>query len=91
MNNSALARFIGGSPVSVAVRLLVVSFVVGLLMVMWGIEPFDVVDGVVQAFRRLADFVLTDFHRLGRYLLTGAIIVLPVWLLLRLLDMRRSR
>ena len=91
MNDSALARFLGGSPVSVAVRLIVVSFIVGLLMVMWGIEPGDIVDGVVQAFRRLTDFVLTDFRRFGRYLLTGAIVVLPIWLLLRLLEARRSR
>jgi uncharacterized oligopeptide transporter (OPT) family protein len=91
MNDSALARFLGGSPVSVVVRLVVVSFIVGLLMVMWGIEPGDIVDGVVQAFRRLADFVFTDFRRFGRYLLTGAIVVVPVWLLLRLLDARRTR
>jgi Domain of unknown function (DUF6460) len=91
MNDSALARFLGGSPLSVAMRLIVVSFIVGLLLVMWGIEPGDIVDGVAQAFRRLADFVLTDFHRFGRYLLTGAIVVLPIWFLLRLLDARRSR
>jgi hypothetical protein len=79
MNDSALARFLGGSPAAVAVRLVVISFIVGALLVMWGFEPGDIVDGTVQLFRRLADFALTDFHQFGRVLLTGAIVVVPIW------------
>ena len=91
MNGSTLARFLGGSPLAVALRLFVVSFIVGVLVVMWGIEPGDVIDGIVGLFRRLVDFALTDFHQFGRVLLTGAIVVVPIWLLLRLLDARRPR
>jgi Family of unknown function (DUF6460) len=91
MNGSTLARLLGGSPIAVALRLFVVSFIVGVILVMWGIEPGDVIDGVVTLFRRLVDFALTDFHQFGRVLLTGAIVVVPIWLLLRLLDARRSR
>jgi hypothetical protein len=91
MSGSAIARFLGGSPVAVAARLIVISFIVGLLLVMWGIEPGDIIDGVAQAFRRLAEFALTDFRQFGRYLLTGAIVVVPVWFVLRLLDARRPR
>lgn len=91
MNGSALARFLGGSPVSVAMRLIVASFIVGVLLVMWGFEPGDVVDGIVQLFRHLADFALTDFHQFGRVLLTGAIVVVPIWFVLRVLDARRPR
>jgi hypothetical protein len=89
MNGSALVRFLGGSPAAVAVKLIVVSFIVGVLLVMWGIEPGDVLDGIVQLFQRLVNFALTDFHQFGRTLLTGAIVVVPIWLILRLLDARR--
>jgi hypothetical protein len=89
MNGSALVRFLGGSPATVAVRLIVISFIVGVLLVMWGFEPGDIVEGIVQIFRRLADFALTDFHQFGRVLLTGAMVVVPIWLILRLLDARR--
>ena len=91
MNDSALARFLGGSPAAVAVRLVVISFIVGALLVMWGFEPGDIVDGTVQLFRRLADFALTDFHQFGRVLLTGAIVVVPIWFIARLLGARRPR
>jgi uncharacterized oligopeptide transporter (OPT) family protein len=89
MNSSALARFLGGSPIAVLVRLVVVSFIVGFLLVMWGIEPGDIVGSAVQALRRLASLALADFHQFGRFLLTGAIVVVPVWLVLRLLEARR--
>ncbi|MGA2043049.1 MAG: DUF6460 domain-containing protein [Roseiarcus sp.] len=91
MNPSTLARFLGGSPISVLARLIVVSFIVGFLLVMWGIEPGDILASAVQAFRRLAGLALADFHEFGRFLLTGALVVVPVWLVLRLLDARRSR
>jgi hypothetical protein len=91
MNDSALARFLGGSPVAVAVRLAVISFIVGALLVMWGFEPGDIIDGIVQLFHRLVDFALTDFHQFARVLLTGAIVVVPIWFIARLFDARRPR
>ena len=91
MNDSTLARFLGGSPVAVAVRLAVISFIVGALLVMWGFEPADIVDGTVQLLRRFADFALNDFHQFGRVLLTGAIVVVPIWFIARLLGARRPR
>jgi len=41
--------------------------------------------------RRLIDYGLTDFRGIGRVLATGALVVIPVWIVLRLLDSRRPR
>jgi hypothetical protein len=73
------------------VRLIVVSFVVGVLLVMFGVEPGDIIDSVERLFRRVIDDGLADFRQFGRTILTGAIIVVPIWLVIRLLDSRRSR
>jgi hypothetical protein len=91
MTNPTLERFLGGSPASVAIRLIVVSFIVGVLLVMFGVEPGDIVESVERLFHRLVDFGLADFRQFGRTILTGAIVVVPIWLLIRLLDSRRSR
>jgi len=41
--------------------------------------------------RHLIAYGLEDIGHVGRILLTGAMIVLPVWLILRLMDARRAR
>jgi hypothetical protein len=69
----------------------VVSFVVGVLLVMFGVEPGDIIDSFERLIRRVIDDGLADFHQFGRTILTGAIIVVPIWLVIRLLDSRRSR
>ena len=40
----------------------------------------------MRAVRRLVEFGLTDVRQIGRVLLTGAMVVVPVWVALRLLD-----
>jgi len=89
MNGSGLTGFIGGSPAAVALRLLVVSFIVGAVLAMFGFEPLDLVASAQRLVRRLIDFGLNDFHQVWRTLLTGAIVVAPVWFVLRLLETRR--
>jgi hypothetical protein len=83
--------FIGGSPAGVVLRLVVVSFIVGILLAMFGFEPETVFESAVRTARRLIEFGLSDFRQFGRILLTGAMVVVPVWLVLRLLDARRVR
>lgn len=83
--------FLGGTLATVAVRLLVVSFVVGVLLTMFGFEPETLYANLVQLFRHVVDFGLSDMREFGRILLTGALVVVPLWFVLRLMDMRRAR
>jgi hypothetical protein len=91
MNSPALTHFLGGSFVAVALRLVVVSFVVGLILATFGFDPEGIYESAVRIANRLVEFGLTDFRQFGRILLTGAMVVLPVWFVLRLLDARRAR
>jgi Family of unknown function (DUF6460) len=86
MTNSAVARFVGGSPAMVALRLIVVSFVVGVVLETFGLDPVSLFYEAVRAVRRLVEFGLTDVRQIGRILLTGAMVVVPVWIVSRLLD-----
>ena len=91
MTNNLVARFVGGSPVTVLLRLIVVSFVAGFLLETFGFDPVGLLNEVVRAARHIVEFGLTDVRQLGRILLTGAMVVVPVWLVLRLLDAGRTR
>ena len=83
--------FLGGSLPAITVRLLVVSFVVGLLLAMFGFDPESIYQRLAELFQHVIEFGLTDLRHFGRILLTGAMVVVPIWFILRLMDMRRAR
>lgn len=91
MSGGAISGFMGGSPAAVALRLLVVSFVVGLVLATFGFDPETIYENLANAIRRLIEFGLTDMRQFGRVLLTGAMVVVPIWFVLRLMDARRAR
>jgi hypothetical protein len=86
---SAFARFLGGSPAMVALRLMVVSFVVGIVLETFGFDPANLVAEAMRAARQIVEFGFSDISQVGRILLTGAMVVVPVWLVLRVLDFSR--
>lgn len=91
MTSNVVNRFLGGSPAMVVLRLVVVSFVVGIFLETFGIDPVTLFDDALRAARRLVEFGLTDVRQIGGILVTGAIVVAPVWLVLRLLDAKGTR
>lgn len=86
---SAFTRFLGDSPLRVALKLVVVSFLVGILMTAFGLSPWDVLDGVRAFFTGLWDMGFEALHRFWHYFLLGAVVVVPAFLLLRVLSYRR--
>jgi hypothetical protein len=83
---NTVSRFLGGSPAMVAVRLIVVSFVVGIVLETFGFDPATLLSEAIRAVRDIVELGFSDIHQVGRILLTGAIVVVPVWLVLRLVD-----
>jgi hypothetical protein len=69
--NNVVSRFVGGSPVTVLLRLIVVSFVVGFLLETFGFDPVGLLNEAVRAARHIIEFGLTDVRQIGRILLTG--------------------
>lgn len=84
----ALERFLGERPFWLALRLLLISLVVGFLMQALGLEVRDLVDGVVTFVHALIRDGLGQMRPLTGYVVTGAAVVVPVWLLLRLMRRR---
>jgi hypothetical protein len=84
--SNAVGRFLGGSPAMVALRLVVVSFVVGIVLETFGFDPATLLPEAVRTVRQIVELGFSDIHEVGRILLAGAMVVVPVWLVLRLLD-----
>lgn len=72
------------------IKLLVVSILVGMVMSVFNIAPFDVLYGIRDFFVRLWESGWAALGRFGDWLILGASIVVPVFILIRLLNYRRS-
>jgi len=82
-------RLLGDTPGRTLVKLIVVSLVVGFVMAVFGLDPWDIVYSI-------RNFVLDLWHqgfralgRVGDYLILGATIVIPIFIILRLISYRR--
>ncbi|MBB5759922.1 hypothetical protein HNR00_004659 [Methylorubrum rhodinum] len=90
-HRSALNRFLGGSPMAVAVKLLFLSVLVGAVMAMLGLTPGLLFWHLYDLSRNLIDLGFETFHDFGRWVLAGAAIVVPIWFIARLLSSSRER
>lgn len=85
MTDSGLNRFLGGSPGQVALKLVFLSFVVGVVLSAIDLDPLSLFDYAVDLVAHLWSLGFDAIDGLLRYLLLGAAIVIPVWLVLRVL------
>lgn len=77
----------GGNPLGVLVRLAVLSIVVGIVLSALGITPANFFYHINILLRRLYDLGFGAFEWVLQYLVLGAMVVLPVWLIARLLGL----
>jgi hypothetical protein len=85
---SDLERFLGGSPAVVLARLVFLSLLVGFFLVWLDIRPMEVLLGVRHVFERLWAAGFDALREIGTYIAAGAVLVLPIWLIVRLFSMK---
>jgi len=89
MANGRIERFLGGSPLGVLVRLLFISLLVGAAMAFLGLSPPALFDAAARFVRSLGDLGFGALREVGQWIIGGALIVVPLWLLSRLFAARR--
>ena len=85
---SNLNRFLGGSPASVLVKLVFLSLLVGAFMAFLDITPFGLIEGLFDWISSVLYLSFEPVRDVGIWVLYGAIIVVPLWLLSRLFSRR---
>jgi hypothetical protein len=84
MANDMVTRFFGGPPLSVIFRLILLSILVGVILEVLGLDPWNIIESLRTLIHRIWDMGFDAVRWLWRYLLLGAAIVLPIWLIVRL-------
>lgn len=80
--------FLGGHPIAVFMRLALICLLVGLVLSLFGITPRNFFQTIDDLARRIYDLGFGAVEWLLEYMLLGAMLVIPVWLILRLLNLR---
>ena len=77
-------RFLGGPPLAVLGRLILLSILVGVILAAVGLDPWNIIESVRALIVHVWTMGFDVVHWLWRYFLLGAVIVVPIWLLVRL-------
>lgn len=86
MADGGINRFLGGSPGAVLAKLIFLSILVGAFLSLFGLTPPDIVRGIKHIIDSIVDMGFGAVREVFKYLIYGAVIVVPLWLLSRLLS-----
>jgi hypothetical protein len=77
-------RFFGGSPLAVLFRLVLLSILVGVVLSALDIDLRNLIPRLIELLRDIWSMGFDAVRWLWHYFLLGAIIVLPIWLIMRI-------
>lgn len=89
--SNGMSRFFGGPPLMVVIRLVLLSILVGVVLSALGFDPWNIVASLRRFVRAIWDMGFDAVEWVWRYFLLGAAIVIPIWLIMRLVNGRRGR
>ena len=78
-----MERFFGGNPGLVLLRLVILSLIVGVVLAALGFSPYDIIQNLKDLAYRIYDMGFAAVEKSLRYFLLGAVIVFPIWIVMR--------
>jgi hypothetical protein len=91
MANNYLNRFFGGPPLSVIFRLILLSILIGVILEVLGLDPWNIIESLKRLVQHIWGMGFDAVHWLWRYLLLGAAVVVPIWLIVRLMRVAKGQ
>src|SRR6185295_4360836 len=84
-------RFLGGTPLGVLARLILLSVLVGVILSAIGLDPADILHSLERLVRTIWDMGFDAVRWAWRYFLLGAVVVVPIWFIVRLARAQRGQ
>ena len=88
---NGLARFLGGPPLAVLGKLILLSILIGVVLSALGLDPWNIFESVRRLIRVVWDMGFDAVRWLWQYFLLGAVLVIPIWLILRVVRAPKGR
>ena len=77
-------RFLGGPPLAVLGKLILLSILIGVVLSALGLDPLNIFASLQRLLRDVWNMGFDAVRWLWQYFLLGAVIVIPICLILRL-------
>ena len=84
-------RFLGGPPLAVIGKLILLSILIGVVLSAVGLDPWNIVSSLERLIRTIWNMGFDAVRWLWQYFLLGAVIVIPIWLILRFVRAPKGR
>jgi hypothetical protein len=91
MADNTIYRILGGTPLAVLFRLILMSVLVGVLLSAFGLDPLNILQSFQNLVRNVWNMGFDAVRWLWGYFLLGAVLVVPIWLIVRLVNAPRGR
>ncbi|RUT34504.1 hypothetical protein EMQ25_00635 [Arsenicitalea aurantiaca] len=88
---SRLERFLGDRPLALVVRLTIISLIVGWLMNTFGFGAEEILRWLEDVTRHFSRDGIRLLQQSSTHIIAGAAVVVPIWLLLRVLAAGRRK
>ena len=85
MASPTLTRFFGGPPMAVISKLVLLSILIGVVLSVLGFDPRNIIESIVRLVERIWHMGFDAVIWLWRYFLLGAAVVIPIWIIMRLI------
>jgi hypothetical protein len=84
-----LEKFLGGSLLSVVFRLAFLSLIVGAALAFVDLSPFELAHRFWRFVQRIFELGYSAIGEIGQWVVSGLIIVVPLFVVIRFWKMRR--
>jgi hypothetical protein len=88
--HAGYSRFLGGPPLAVFFRLVLLCVLVGVILHALHFDPYNIIESVRRMVQAVWGMGFEAVRWAWRHFLLGAIIVIPIWLILRFMRAPRG-
>ena len=86
-----LNQLLGGSPLAVIGKLVLLSILIGVVLSAIGLDPWNIISSLRRLIEAVWNMGFDAVRWLWQYFLLGAVLVIPIWLILRLVRAPKGR
>ena len=84
-------RFLGGPPLAVLGKHVLLSILIGVVLAALCLDPLNIITSLQRLIRDVWNMGFDALRWIWQYFLLGAVLVIPIWLILRLVRSPKGR